>query len=93
MILQLLLSMGVVWKTGAIWLFLFQCIQLAPTVVKDLEDGVDPKEACSKLKLCTNQGNVRMVRNSINLRNISQKIFELINIKQYEITIISYSYE
>lgn len=35
-------------------LFLTQCELVAPTIVKELANGLDPLKTCEKVKLCTN---------------------------------------
>lgn len=34
--------------------FLIQCELIAPTIVKELANGLDPLKTCEKVKLCTN---------------------------------------
>lgn len=35
-------------------MFLTQCELVAPTIVKELANGLDPLKTCEKVKLCTN---------------------------------------
>jgi hypothetical protein len=37
---------------------ILQCQMVAPTIVKEIEGGVDPETACTVLKLCDASGSV-----------------------------------
>ncbi|XP_041364558.1 uncharacterized protein LOC121379934 [Gigantopelta aegis] len=64
------------------------CLQFAPELVKVLSEGIDPKKACEKIKLCTNSTISTMSELHRSRRSVTEKLGPACELCQFLINAI-----